>query len=408
MRKPDLTPKVCDFAQLEPRLTQVARAGLTRRQFLGRTAVAGGLFALPSSRARVGPGPRRHGGPQRADRAGRHRRRRPRLGRPGLDDGREGRAVRGRLRRPEVAARKGQADGRRPLRQHRLQDLQRHARVSRDAARHRRPADRHRRPLARHGLDPGHAGRQGRLLREAVVHDDRRRSGRGRDRPAIRPRLPDRHAAAERGEFHLRQRTAAHRPAGQGPHGPRPHRPVGRGRDDATTGCRPSPSRPRTRWIGTSGSAPAPGGRTTRATSAAAGAASTISTPVASANGAPTRSPSARWPSAPPTPRRSSTTTSTIRRATAWSRASPTGSRWSCTAATSGGTAPAACATRAPRAGWPIADGYAQPEVSSPALLADFGQAGGRLHGPDRAPDEPRARLLRLHQVAPARPWPTR
>ena len=44
--------------------------------------------------------------------------------------------------------------------------------------------------------------------------------------------------------------------------------------------------------------------------------------------------------------------------------------------------------------GWvAVADGYAKPEVSSPALLADFSQAGQGLHGPHRAADEPRAQL---------------
>ena len=72
---------------------------------------------------------------------------------------------------------------------------------------------------------------QGRLHREALLHDDRRGPGGGRDGPPLRPRLPDRHAAAERGQPRLRHRDGPHRPAGQDPHRLRPHRPLGRRRD---------------------------------------------------------------------------------------------------------------------------------------------------------------------------------
>ncbi len=66
------------------------------------------------------------------------------------------------------------------------------------AARHRRRADRHRRPLARAGVDPGGAGRQGRLQREALRPDHRRLPGPGRHHEPHRPRLPGRHPAAQR------------------------------------------------------------------------------------------------------------------------------------------------------------------------------------------------------------------
>ena len=46
-----------------------------------------------------------------------------------------------------------------------------------------------------------------------------------RDGPALRPDLPDRHPAAQRGQLRRRHRDGPHRPAGQGPHRPRPHRP---------------------------------------------------------------------------------------------------------------------------------------------------------------------------------------
>ena len=164
---------------------------------------------------------------------------------------------------------------------------------------HRRAADRHRRPLARDGVDHGHAGGQGRLLREALLHDDRRGPRRGRDGPALRPDLPDRHPAAQRGQLRRRHRDGPNRPARQGAHRAGPHRPVGRRRDVATRGCPPSPNLPRKRSTGTPGSAPARGGPTTRPTSAAAGGATTTSTRAASASGVRTPSPSRRRGSTP-------------------------------------------------------------------------------------------------------------
>ena len=54
--------------------------------------------------------------------------------------------------------------------------------------RHRRGLDRHRRPLALAGDDHGDAGGQGRLFREALVHDHRRGPRGRRDGAAVRPR----------------------------------------------------------------------------------------------------------------------------------------------------------------------------------------------------------------------------
>ena len=66
---------------------------------------------------------------------------------------------------------------------------------------HRRRADRHRRPLARAGVDPGGAGGQGRLQREALRPDHRRLPGPGRHHEAHRPRLPGRHPAPQRAQL---------------------------------------------------------------------------------------------------------------------------------------------------------------------------------------------------------------
>ena len=148
---------------------------------------------------------------------------------------------------------------------------------------------------------------------------------RGRDRPALRPRLPDRHAAAERGELHVfGHRAGSHRPAGQGPHGLRPHRPVGRGRDAARLAARRARAAQGRGGLGRVARPVPLAAVQLRATSAAGGAASTTSTPVASANGARTRSPSARLAIDAPTPRPVEYEYVNNRPATAWSRASPT------------------------------------------------------------------------------------
>ena len=86
--------------------------------------------------------------------------------------------------------------------------------------------------------DLGHALRQGRLFREALLHDHRRGPGGRGHREALRPHLSDRHPAAQRGQLHLRQRIAPHRPTGPRPHRPRPHRPVGRRGDEIRLAAR--------------------------------------------------------------------------------------------------------------------------------------------------------------------------
>ena len=62
-----------------------------------------------------------------------------------------------------------------------------------------------------------------------------------------------------------------------------------------TTGCRPSPCLRKRRWTGTPGWVRVRGDLTTRPIAAAIGATTMTSTRAASGNGAPTRSPSARW-----------------------------------------------------------------------------------------------------------------
>ena len=158
--------------------------------------------------------------------------------------------------------------------------------------------DRHRRPLALAGDDHGDAGGQGRLFREAFVHDHRRGPDGRRDRPAVRPHLPDRRPAAQRGPVRDRDRAGPAGTAGPGAHRPRPHRAVGRRRDEPRLAARGAAALQGRSVTGTPGSGPAPGGRTTRPTSRAAGAAITTSTRAASASGAPTRSPNRRPASA--------------------------------------------------------------------------------------------------------------
>ena len=107
------------------------------------------------------------------------------------------RPVRGHLRRPGQPPRGRQDAGRRALREQGLRPLPRLPRAARPQG-HRRRADRHRRPLARAGVDPGGAGRQGRLQREALRPHHRRLPGPGRHHaaaPAASSR-PARSAAA--------------------------------------------------------------------------------------------------------------------------------------------------------------------------------------------------------------------
>ncbi len=203
----------------------------TRREFLRSAAQAGAVLAAADDRSGGRAGQERGRPAQREDPRRGHRHPGPRHARPAVDHGPARRAVRRHLRPAEEAAAGGQELRGRPLRQQGLRDVPGDPRLPGRADGHRRRADRHGRPLARDGVDPGDAGGQGRLHREALLHDHRRGPGGGRDGPPLRPRLPDRHAAAQRGQPRLRHRDGPHRPAGQDPHGLRPHRPLGRGRD---------------------------------------------------------------------------------------------------------------------------------------------------------------------------------
>ena len=173
-------------------------------------------------------------------------------------------------------------------------------------------------------VDPGDAGGQGRLHREALLHDDRRRPGGGGDGPPLRPRLPDRHAAAERGQPRLRHRDGPHRPAGQAAHGLRPHRPLGRRRDAPRLAAGRAAAAQGRGGLGRLAGRLPLAALQPRLRRRRRGGAITISTPVASANGAPTPSPRPRRASVAARPRRSNTNTSPTTAATAWSRTSPT------------------------------------------------------------------------------------
>ena len=279
---------------------------LSRRAFLGRTAAAVALpYLVPASvfgrDGAVPPSERIMLGGIGIGNRGTHDLQ--------LDAAGAGRAVRGDLRPAEAASRGRQEARGHPLRQQRLQAVRRHSRVPGHPHRHRRGPEHHRRPLARPGGHPGDAGGQGRVLREAVGHDHRRGPGGRGHRPALPADLPVRHPAAQRRQFHLRQRVAAAGLSRQGPHRPGAHRPVGRRRDAA-------------RLAAGAAAASEGGGRLGRLAGpvslaalqrgllpAAAGATTTTSTRAASANGAPTRSPSARWRSTCGRRRPSSTST---------------------------------------------------------------------------------------------------
>ena len=146
---------------------------------------------------------------------------------------------------------------------------------------HRRRPDRHRRPLARPGVDPGGPGRQGRLQREALRPDHRRLPGAGRhhasapaasSRPAPSgaacriSRRPSQLAhSGKLGKLHTLYASV---------YTPEARQHLAAGRADA---------RAATWSTGTSGWARPRGGRTTRRTSTAAGAAITTSTPAPAA-----------------------------------------------------------------------------------------------------------------------------
>ena len=365
-----------------------------RRQFLTTALKAGALLAAPQVvPGRPGQGRRR--GPQRADRAGRHRHRQPRLLRPGLLPAGAGRAVRGHLRREGRAPRGRQEDGRCQVRQPGLRHVSRSARAA-GPQRHRRRADRHRPELARHGLDPGGQRRQGRLLREALHEEHRAEPGAGRDVPPHRPRLPGRHAAAQPAQFRLRHRAGPPRQARQAPDAPRPSGRAGHRHERLAAA--PNPSRPRSRWTGTCTSAPPPGGPSTRGCSTASTSRKAAAWSAAAAwNGARIAWTSASGPTTPTTPPRSSTSrkdgqlharyangVKLVMRNDGWL---PLGS---CPVRFEGDT------------GWVETGDNGDIVASSPALLAGKRRQDRRLPG-----QLPRPRLPRLREDRAARPAPT-
>ncbi len=140
---------------------------------------------------------------------------------------RVGRAIRRDLRCTQGPSRRRQAQDRQAPRQLRLSDVSRDARVPGHPSRYRRDLDGHGRPLARPGGDHGDEGRQGRLLREALVHDHRRGPRSGGDGAAVRADLPDGRPALERGQFCDGHRTRPLGPARPDPDRPRRTSPPG-------------------------------------------------------------------------------------------------------------------------------------------------------------------------------------
>jgi hypothetical protein len=200
---------------------------------------------------RAGQGRRRR--PQRTHRAGRHRHRRPRHLRPGLFPGGTRRAVRGHLRR----------EGRRAARRSRRWPTTNTA--TQDCAMYRDLRE----LLARSDIDavliatgpnwhataamPRRQCRQGRVLREALHQEHRAKPRAGRDVPphrrvfqagTQRRSLPNFAFAIE-----LARRASSAKSKRF-----TPTRRVGR--PSSAAGCRPNPSRTRSRWTGTFTSAP--------------------------------------------------------------------------------------------------------------------------------------------------------
>ena len=144
-------------------------------------------------------------------------------------------------------------------------------------------------------------GRQGHLLRKALLDDDRREPGPGRHDPPLRPRLPGRHAAAQHRQLHLRRRPGAQRQARQAQHRPRQHAAIRHVSHDWLPG-RAGAAQGRGRLGHVARPVPLAAVQHAR-TSPAAGAATSTSTAAASWNGAPTRSTSASGPARPTTRR---------------------------------------------------------------------------------------------------------
>ena len=202
----------------------------------------------------------------------------------------------------------GQAVVNDTLRQPGLRRLPRSARAVGPRG-YRRRADRHRRSLARAGLGAGGEGRQGRLLREAHVVDDRRGPGGGRHDADLRQGLPGRYAAAERAEVpSTRPKSpAAGSSAGCGPS--TATRPASFPTSGRSRPGRPSPSRPARSSTGTCGWDRWHGGPTMPSTSPAwaVGATSPISAAEGSPIGERTRPTCRSTPTTRSCPRRSIT-----------------------------------------------------------------------------------------------------
>ena len=84
----------------------------------------------------------------------------------------------------------------------------------------RRAGHRHAQPLARAGRDPGRAGRQARLRREAVQPQPARGRAAGRGRPQAQPRRADGQPAASVAEDRSRRSASCRRAASAGPTSP--------------------------------------------------------------------------------------------------------------------------------------------------------------------------------------------
>ena len=233
-----------------------------RRRFLKTAVEAGAVLAAPAGDSGHRAGQRRRGAAQRADRAGRHRHRRPRLLRPGL------------LPAASPTCGSWPSATCRPTAASASRRWSTPSTATRTAPTYRD----FRELLARHDIDAvlittgsnWHAtavdlrgqGRQGRVLREALHEDHRPEPGPGRDVPPHGPRLPGRHAAAEPAALRVRRRAGPAAGSSASSRRSTPIRPAWA--PARAAGPPPSPSRPRRRSTGTCTSARRPGGRSTR------------------------------------------------------------------------------------------------------------------------------------------------
>ena len=285
----------------------------SRRDFLeADTPRLGGRFRLPDDRARLGAGALGAVAPSNRITVGDHRHGQPGLqrhqlvprGRAGADrrrlrrQPREPRLLGGQGRRPRAgqAAGRGALRGRTPRRQvPRLRGLRR---LPRDPGpgRHRRRRGLHAGPLAR---DPGHRrlqGREGHLLPEAALADDRRGPRDELRGQQVGRRLPDGQPAAIRPAVPPRLRAGAQRPDRRPANGPRRH-----ARRAGPTTPRPattrSPSRSPRASTTTSGSARRPRPPMPRPAATSTSAGSTTTPAARSPTGAATTptAPSGAW-----------------------------------------------------------------------------------------------------------------